>query len=619
MDETNMVQPVTSETVQELNRILLDYKSRKSRTDARIRESENWWKLRNTSEEQKTTNVGKDGFAAKSGWLHNVISAKHSDAMDSYPEPNIRPREPGDRAQAEILSAILPVVLEYNEFEATYSDVMWQKLKTGTGLYKVFWDSRKLNGLGDIGVEKVNLLNVFWEPGITDIQKSKYFFHTELRDRDVMLSKYPQLTDKSLPIGTVVSKFAYDEMQDDTNKCHVVDCYYKRDIGGRDVLHYVRYVGDVVLYATENDPEAAERGLYDHGLYPYVFDALFPIEGSPCGYGYVDLCKQSQLEIDILKTATVKNAMVGATPRYFLRGDAGINEAEFLDLNKPIVHVPTSVGDDYLRPIDHPRLDGAYANLLDRTVQELRETSGNVESASGVAPSGVTAASAIAALQEAAGKTSRDSTRGSYRAFTKIVELCIELVRQFYDIPRKFCITGEYGTERFVTYTNEGLRPQHQGVAFGIDMGWRTPTFAVSVSAQKKSVYTKVSQNELALQFFQLGFFNVQMAPQAAMCLQMMDFDGKDEIAQKIAQNGSLAQKLVQYMQMAAGLAQTADPALLPMIQQDMAALGVAPKAPQKPVELSDPEDSGEHGVVEKARQRANDAAQPSENREVSA
>ena len=46
-----------------------------------------------------------------SGWLHNVIVSKHADAIEAYPEPNILPREESDRAEAKVLSAIIPCVL----------------------------------------------------------------------------------------------------------------------------------------------------------------------------------------------------------------------------------------------------------------------------------------------------------------------------------------------------------------------------------------------------------------------------------------------------------------------------------------------------------------------------
>ncbi|MGM9642342.1 MAG: hypothetical protein ACI3XI_03935 [Eubacteriales bacterium] len=550
--------------------ILEEYKAGKTQTESRIVASENWWKLRNSTEEQRQTEIEKDGgYKSVSGWLHNVLVSKHADAMEAYPEPNILPRESGDRGEARMLSSIIPCILEQNHFEDTYSDVMWQKVKTGTGVYKAVWDKSKLNGLGDISVERANLLNLYWEPGVTDIQKSRYFFHTELNDKDVLEQKYPELAGKLKGQSFVSTKFLYDDHVPTENKHTVIDVYYHTYAQGRKILQYCKFVGDVVLYATENDPEMAMRGLYDHGLYPYVFDPLFPIEGSPCGYGYVDLCRNPQTTIDMLNTSFVKNAMVGATPRYFSRGEGSVNEQEFLDLSKPLVHV-TTASEDSLRRIEHNNLDGVYVNVLDRTIQELRETSGNTETSTGNISSGVTAASAIAALQQASGKGSRDSTQSSYRAYSEIVNICIELIRQFYDMPRQFRILGQYGAEEYVTYINNGIQLQDQGAAFGDGGGFRLPVFDVKVSAQKKNVYTKVTQNELALQFFQLGFFNPQMTDQTLMCLDMMEFDGKDGIMQKVAQNGTMFQKLLQYMQLALTFAQQLDPMAAEQIAQDI-------------------------------------------------
>lgn len=613
------VKRIGAEQIKEFMRILQKYKAGKSQTENRIVASENWWKLRNTMEEKRETNIGSDGgFTSKSGWLHNVIVSKHADAMESYPEPNILPREAADKHEAQMLSSIVPCVLEQNRFESTYSKAMWQKLKAGTGVYKVVWDSSKLHGMGDIGVEQVNLLNLYWEPGISDIQKSRYFFHTELFDKDLLAARYPEVRDNINGKSFMSTKFLYDDHVDTENKHTVIEVYYHLIVNGKETLQYCKFVGDQVLYATENDPEMRLRGLYDHGKYPYVFDALYPIEGSPCGYGFVDICRNPQLEIDLLKTSFVKNAMVGAVPRYFSRGEGDVNESEFLDLSKPIVHVG-NLDERSLRLIEHSSLDGVYVNMLDRTIQELRETSGNTETSTGSIASGVTAASAIAALQEASGKGSRDSTQASYRAYTEIVELCIELIRQFYSLPRKFRILGEYGAHQYVTYSNEGIQLQHQGNDFGQDMGYRLPVFDIKVSAQRKNVYTKVSQNELALQFFQFGFFNPQLADQALQCLNMMEFDGKEELMQRVAKNGQLMQKLTMYMQIALGYAQMVDPQRAPAIAQDMMqTLGTAIPTPNtgKTPEMFESDNIAgikrkEATIVENARIRSNNASQP--------
>lgn len=614
-------EPIGAEQCKKFTAILQDYKTGKAQTESRIISSEQWWKLRNTVEEQKVSEQGTDGgFTSVSGWLHNVIVSKHADAMDAFPEPNVLPREEGDKGEAKMLSAIIPCVLEQNYFEDTYSDAMWQKFKQGTGCYKTAWNKSKLNGLGDISVECANILNLYWEPGVSDIQKSRYFFHTELCDKDLLEEKYPQLKGKLAGKAFTNAKFLTDDHVDTENKSTVIEVYYHKYVQGRNTLQYCKYVGEEVLYASENDPELAVRGFYDHGKYPYVFDALFPIEGSPCGYGYVDICRNPQTAIDLLNTSFVKNAMVGATPRYFSRGDGKVNEDEFLDLSKPIVHVGNA-SDDSLRRIEHDTLDNIYVQVRDGMVQELRETSGNTETSTGNISSGVTAASAIAALQEASGKGSKDSTRSAYRAYTQIVELCIELIRQFYDLPRKFRILGQYGMEQYVTYTNQGIRQQPQS-EFGVDMGFRLPTFDIKVSAQKKNVYTKVTQNELALQFFQMGFFNPQMVDQALMCLEMMEFDGKDGVMQKVAQQGTMYQKLLQYMQLALTMAQAIDPMMAEQISQDvmmtmgggMAGGGVGASANMVQSDHIAGIRKKEPGIVANAKQRSGEAAQPSEN-----
>lgn len=515
MEQTEL--PIGPERLGEFTRILEGYKAGKAATERRVVSSENWWKLRAGPVDDQ------GGFVSRSGWLHNVIVSKHADGMEAYPQPVILPREPSDEPEAQRLSAIVPCVLEQSKFESVYSDCLWQKLKTGTGVYKVVWDAGLHGGLGDIRVQQVNLLNIFWEPGLTDIQKSRYFFHTELVSKAQLQEEYPGITWKD--DGFVSTRFLCDDRVDTSDKVTVIEVYYRL----RGVLHYCKYAGDAVLYATENDPALADRGLYDHGQYPFVFDALFPVEGSPCGYGFVDLCRNPQTEIDMLKTAFLKNAMVGATPRYFARSDGAVNEEEFLDLSRPIVHVEGNLSDDSLKRLEHTTLDKVYVDVLQATVDELRQTSGNTETATGVA-TGVTAASAIAALQEASGKGSRDATRASYRAFARVVELCIELIRQFYDLPRQFRVLGAGGGADYMAYHNAALKPQDQGAGFGC----RVPAFDIRISAQRQDAYTRAGQNELALRLYSLGFFQKENRADALRCLEMMDFEGRQKLMRQL-------------------------------------------------------------------------------------
>ena len=483
--------PVDEKRLAEFTRILQKYKAGKASVERRAVAAENWWKLRNSAEERKSSE-GSGGFQAARGWLHNVIVSKHADAMDAYPEPNILPREPGDRQEAWVLQTILPVILEQNEFEKTYSECMWQKLKTGTGVYRVGWDPEKAGGLGDIAIERVDLLNVFWEPGVRDIQDSAYFFHTRMEENERLEEEYPQLKGRLRSRGFSPTRFQADDSLTSDERSTVIEVYYKRREGGETRLHYCSYVGDTLLYASENEDAQLEaegggsRGFYDHGLYPFVFDSLFPVEGSPCGYGFIDLCRNSQTQIDLMQTAFLKNTMVGALPRYFQRADGAVNEEEFLDLKNPIVHVNGNLGEDSLRIVDYRPLSGSYLEMRGAVINELRETSGNTETAAGLANAGVTAASAIAALQEASGKDSRDATRASYRAYAQIVNLCIELIRQFYSLPRQFRITGRLGAEQFISYDTPGSSLRSRGCSASSTSG-RGCRSSISASCRRRA------------------------------------------------------------------------------------------------------------------------------------
>ena len=582
------------EQIREANNTLQKYKQGKANLEQRIIDNEQWYKLRHW----ECMRDKKQQVQPTSAWLFNSLANKHADAMDNFPSPNILPREEGDKGEAEMLSSIIPVILEQNDFEETYDNVQDYRLKSGTGVYGIFWDNEKMNGLGDISILKADLINLFWEPGITDIQRSRHLFHVELADNDLLEQEYPQLRGKLSSSSIDLSKYVYDDTVDTSTKSAVVDWYYKKRQNGRNVLHYCKYVNDVVLFATENDPEMAERGWYDHGQYPFVFDPLFSMEGTPCGFGYIDVGKDTQAYIDRANQAIMQNMLANAKPRHFIRSDGSVNEAEYADTTKDFIHVDGSLGQDSILPVQGKPLNNVYIEVLHDKIDELKETTGNRDISTGGTTSGVTAASAIAAMQEAGSKLSRDHNKASYRAFRKVVLMVIELIRQFYDLPRCFRIIGENGTARFVEYSNANLQPQMQGIEMGVDMGYRLPLFDVEITAQKASPYSKMSQNELALQFFGAGFFNPQMSDQALACLEMMDFDRKQGIMQRIAQNGMMykAAMMMMQQQMAPGVAGGTEESAEETVEKTEALGG---------------DGGGEAANTKKARQRVADSTSP--------
>ena len=622
------------EELRKANMILKRYKEGKTRLEQRIIDNEQFWKLRHWEQMEKQGEGGNSGDPQPaSGWLVNCILSKHADAMDCYPSPTVLPREPDDRQEAARLSRILPVILKKNQFKRTYSSAWWYKLKSGCAVYGVFWDGTKLGGLGDISVKRMDLLNLFWEPGVTDIQDSAHFFSTELRDNEKLLEEYPQLEGKLGRGSMTLSRYLYDDTVDTSDKSLVVDWYYHTTVEGRKVLQYCKYVGETVLYATENDtvrptrtqmtgvdeegrpilqqvpcgPSMAQRGWYDHGKYPFVFDVLFPEEGTPCGYGYVDLCKSPQKQIDLMNQAILKNTLANATPRFFIRSDGAVNENEYADWTRPFVHTNGNLGADSIAPIHAGSLDSVYVAILNNKIAEMKETAGNRDVANGGTTSGVTAGTAIAALQESSGKLSRNMIDDGYEAFADVVTLCIELIRQFYQLPRQFRLLGAMGTEEFISYDCSGLQPK--AMDDGVSVSYRVPEFDLEIGAERENPYRTAEHNQLALQLFQLGFFREDLADQALRCLELMEFKNKDQLVRLIAGGRTQAAEIAALRQQALQLAQVVDEAkgtrLAPALAAEYAgsspASAVAGTAPQ-PKNVS---------AMERSRKQSREAVQP--------
>lgn len=612
-------QVIGKEQVQDARQTLMRYKEGKANLEQKVIEAEQWYKLRNW-ECLRRESKGKNQVEPVSGWLFNSIANKHADAMDNFPSPNILPREEGDKAEAEMLTSIIPVILDQNDFEQTYDIEADDKLKCGTGIYGVFWDASKLNGLGDISVEHEDILSLFWQPGITDIQDSRNFFHVALRDNDALEAEYPQLAGKLGSSCLDLSRYIYDDKVDTSDKSAVIDWYYKKRSGGKTVLHYCKFVNDEVLFATENEPDKYPNGWYDHGLYPYVFDPLFRMKGTPCGFGYIDVGKSAQEYIDRGNQAIMQNMLANSKPRHFIRTDGAVNEEEYADMTKDFVHVDGNLGQDSILPIQGKPLNSIYVQVINDKINELKETTGNRDISTGGTASGVTAASAIAAMQEAGSKLSRDNNKATYRAFRQVCIMVIELIRQFYDLPRCFRIMGENGAARYVQYSNAGIQPQPQGVEMGVDMGYRVPLFDIEITAQKQSPYSKMSQNELALQFYNAGFFNPQMADQALACLDMMDFDRKSFVMQKIAQNGGMYQQMLMMQQQMLQMAQLVDRANgTNMAEQVAAGITGAPapaivdggQSAENMEALGGSNSTAEASNTKKARQRVAESTSP--------
>lgn len=589
----------TPDKVSEVLQILHEYKDGKTTVDMKATENQEWWRLRHWNVIQGKTEAGKAKVEVGSAWAVNSILNKHADFMDSFPKANVLAREADDEEEAQILSKILPAIEEHTNAEQVYNTAGYDFLIDGTAITAVLWDPMAHDGMGDIKKTNVDIHNVFWQPGIEDIQQSKYFFDVSVADVNDVKLQYPDIAEK---IGGgkqgFITEYIHDDNINHQNDIEIINCYYKKlemrpviinidpqtvatHLTPREILHMAIIIGDQCVFCSEDNPEYQD-GFYKHGKYPYVFRKCFPVKDSPCGFGYLDIMKYPQRDIDKLDQAIMKNTMMKAKPRWWVKKNADINKEAFADWNEEIVEVGSGDLGSAVQQMDVDTLPAIVETHLEAKIDELKEISGNRDFSQGSTASGVTAASAIAALQEAGSKLSRDINKAMYRGSREEYYLEIELIRQFYTEPRTFRIDDGTGRYEYMDYSNVNIAPQDITTPEGTRH--KKSIFDLEVSAEKQSPFSRASQNETAKELYQMGLFAPDNATSALVCLDMMEFEGKEKIKQQIQQNDTFMQQFQQMQQLIIQLSPEAavqmglvDPNQLMMAQNaNNGALGVS-------------------------------------------
>ena len=529
-----MESKITKEFVSKALSAFQKYKGDKESLNQRVRENDYWYKARYGRLINPATNETEPSTA----FIFSAIENKFSDAIDNFPMPNILEREPGDKELSEMLSKIVPVQLDMADFKKAYKINWRRKLKHGTGIYGVFFKN------GEIKISPLSLLNVYCDMHVENVQDSQFLFIVNAVDNDELKKTYPMHTEKFCGNATVEGFEGSHEIDDRTE---IIDCYYKKE--GK--LHCIKFCSGEVIEATEDGDYP--DGIYRHGLYPVVFDVLYPEEDSPFGFGVIDIAKNPQTYIDRLDGAIVKNAVLSSKIRLLIKDSGSVNEEEVLDYSNDIIHVAGSVDNDSIRELHVSGLPAYVMSHRSKKIDELKEVVGNRDFQQGSTAKGVVAASAITALQEAGNKLSRSSIDDAFDCYKQIVLMVIELMREFFEDKHIYRITGTTGHREFAEFKSDMM---YKKSALPDSWNKKDPiSFDVEIVPQKQNPFQRETNNNTVIQLWQTGFFKPDVSDSALIAMEAMSFDGKEKIIESIKRRrNSYGDELVPVEETVAGI-----------------------------------------------------------------
>ena len=439
-----------------------------------------------------------------SNTLGSCIDNAVADQMDNRPEALMIPEREETARSAEEMTDVVSYVLYQAKFDETYATLMEDSAVTGTGVAQVFWDEDLDGGNGMVSVMAWHPEDFYPDPMYEDIQLGRGCFKVTRTSVAWVEQHYPhargfvqpdQATRPELeddptmqaPDGDAVTtllEFWYKKYNAETRRTHV---------------HMALFAGRALLYSSEtgygSEDGAYDEGVYAHGQYPFVLYKYRDVWRRPFGTGMVYDYRDSQEAIDRYYKYLDDNARESSVQRHFIRKNSGINPDDVADLRKTLIEWEGNDIREVLQTVQAAPLNGQVYQVMTMLTEAMKEDSGQNQFVRGEGGKGVTAASAIQALQEAGGKIARMHTEKYKAAFRQMVEQILWILSEYMEPGRKLKIVGGWDSsgnmkEKII----ELIAPSGEGDKLP------KPAYTVRVQVQKNNPLQIQADNEFLTQ-----------------------------------------------------------------------------------------------------------------------
>ncbi len=445
--------------------------------------------------------------------IQSTVENIAADLMDSLPEAVISPETPEDTAAARVLEAVIRQNHDAACYEREYRRLVHDLLVGGYMVQEVGYDPALNNGLGGAFIRHADNRGVLFDPLCTDIQDGRAVFKFAVRTREWLSARFPAYDGDS--DGYAQQSVMEDSLltADRTKTALLLEYWwreYDEKTGGCRV-HMAQLAGGQVLLDSR---ELKPQGYFSNGQYPFIVTPLFTRKGSPLGLGLVDMFAAQQQYADKLDQIVLKNALMASHNKLLITEASGFDADDLRDWAKE-VHTGESLNG--VSWFATPPLPSYIMQYIRGMLESIKEESGANDFSRGGTAGGITAASAIAALQEMSSKRARMASRQMHEAYRDAVRMEIEVEREFNLLPRVVSVAMDGQVQRRVFDGSMLTRALPDGRSLPVE-------FSISIKVQKENRWSVISQNELVLQMIQLGVLRPDQA------VELMHFDGKEQV-----------------------------------------------------------------------------------------
>lgn len=442
-----------------------------------------------------------------------------ADQVDNVMEAKMSPETVQAQEVTDDINDIVHYIYEYNEYSAMHRTRVEDFIGTGTAVTQIMWDEDAAHGEGEVVFFRVPIESFLWDPAESDIQNARALFKVTWHPLSWYKSHFPDKytyisSDEHTP-EAVGENMNQEELGSDEPKAMLLEYWYRTydDAKGKYQINVAYFAGRALLEHHKN--------LYAHGMYPFVLDVHTAIEGLPVGEGMVMELVPMMRYINRYAHYMDINIRASSKMRLLVNKRSGILEDEAADWNRDVL-VGDSIGEESIRFMTSPPLSNLASNQMLQMQTDLKQDSGQNQFTRGETAGGVTAATAISALQEAGGKQTRMRTEALKRGFKRITEQVLWLIAQYYDDERVMRITGKEDNVREIKASSARLMGRKKGAI-------PPPPYTVRIQIERRNPNAISEQNQLFIDAYKMSAESGQMFPLSAL-FSILNIDGKDKI-----------------------------------------------------------------------------------------
>ena len=471
--------------------------------------------------------------------IFSTIENIKADLAGKTPTGTIKPENTEDQDLARALTKICQQDLEASDWGNSSMDLYGDLLVIGWCVMEVGFDTDAMNGVGCAYIRRVAPFAFMCDPCSENLQDGRACFKSGTRTKEWFRQHYPNDYDKISYAPVKPEEYNPDSGVKPFNilneEQEIIEAWVKIYDAEekRASVHMIKLAGDYVL---EVSTEIKREGYYMHGQYPFVLTALYPVNGTPFGYGIPDMHEASQMYSDKLDQIVLKNAFLASRNKLLVTDASGFDPDDLRDWSKDVHKGESLSGITWMQTAPLPSYILDYMTLMRANI---KTESGANDQSRGQTGGGVTAASAIAALQQMATKRSAMHSQRFHAKFKQAYRMLLDVEREFAQSERKVVFMS-HGSPKEMRVTPRDFSK--------IGDDGKPIEYHIVIETSDETQYSKIANNELALQVGTM--FRDTIDPIAV--LYMMDFPEKDLVIETIqdARNSQLIQMQAQIQEL---------------------------------------------------------------------